>query len=142
VASCVDVGEKGALRHFVWRPVPGSPRRPPSLTRGVAPVPSESAEGDGDEEREGSGVEGGSTAVTLNSKAWACVTGGKDWRGEATVSPWPLQGRPAMTELAKIVPERGALKLEPVPRPVKGEPGVLRGRVWPNSHDSDVVLKS
>ena len=68
-ASCVDRGEKGALRRFVRHPVPGSPRRPPSLTRGVAPVPLESPEGDGDEEREGSGVEGGSATVTLNSKA-------------------------------------------------------------------------
>jgi len=68
--SCVDMGEKGALRYLVQRPVPGSPQRPhPSLTWGVEPMPLVSPEGDRDEEQEGSGVEGGSTAVTLNSKA-------------------------------------------------------------------------
>jgi len=68
-ASCGDVGEKGALRRFVQRPVPGSPRRPPSLTWGVALVPLVSPGGDRDEEREDAGVEGGSATVTLNSKA-------------------------------------------------------------------------
>ena len=58
------------------------------------------------------------------------------------MSPRPLQGRPAMTELVKIVLERGASKLEPIPRPVKGELGVLRGRVQPNLHGGDVVLRS
>jgi len=71
-----------------------------------------------------------------------CVTGGKNQRGEATVSPQPLQGWPATTEPAKIVLERGASKLEPIPRPVKGELGVLRGRVQPNLHGGDVVPRS
>jgi len=58
------------------------------------------------------------------------------------VNPQPLQGRPATMELAKIVLEQGASKLEPVPRPVKGELGVLRGRVQPNLHGGGVVLRS
>jgi len=66
---------------------------------------------------------------TPRREAWACVTGGKDRRGEATVNPRPLQGRPATTEPAKIALERVVLKLEPIPRPVKGELGALRGRV-------------
>ena len=63
-ASCVDVGEKGALRRFVQRPVPGSPQQPPSLTQGVALVPPVSPGGDRDEEHEDAGVEGGSATVT------------------------------------------------------------------------------
>jgi len=47
-----------------------------------------------------------------------------------------------MTEPVKIVLERGASKLEPIPRPVKGELGVLRGRVQPNLHGGDVVPRS
>jgi len=58
------------------------------------------------------------------------------------VNPWPLQGWPAKAELAKIVPEQVASKLEPVPRPVKGELGVLRGRVQPNLHGGDMVPRS
>ena len=83
--SCVDVGEKGALRCFVQHPVPGLPQRPrPSLTWGVALVPLVSPEGDRDEEREGSGVKGGSAAVTLNSRAQGmgmCDRGGRSEGG-------------------------------------------------------------
>ena len=47
-----------------------------------------------------------------------------------------------MMEPVKIVLEQGASSLEPAPYPVKGGPGVLRGRVQPSLHGGGMVLKS
>ena len=80
---------------------------------------------------------------TPRRKAWACVTGGRDRRGEVTVSPWPSKGWPEMAKVpAKIGQEWGASKLEPGLHPVKGGLGVMRSQVPPCLHGSGVVPKS
>ena len=127
--SCVDRGEKGALRRFVRCPVPGSPRRPPSLTQGVAPVPPVSPEGDRDEEREDTGVEGGSATVTLNSKArgvGVCDRGGRSeggGDGESTA----IAGAACNDGAGEDSTRAGGLEARTSPSPCEGGTGSVEG---------------
>ena len=113
----------------MWCPVPGLPWRPPSLTWGVALMPSESPEGDGDEEREGSGVEGGSVTVTLNSKAQGMgmcdrgerSEGGSD--GESTAIAGAACGGGASEDRTRV----GGLEAQTSPSPCEGGTGSVEG---------------
>jgi len=128
--SCADVGEKGALRCLVQRPVPGSPWQPrPRLTWGVALVPLVSPKGDGDEEHEGSGVEGGGAAVTLNSKVQGVgmCDRGEGIEGGGDSESTAIAGVACSDKAGEDSTRVGGLESRTSPTPYEGGTGSVEG---------------